>query len=609
MGIVHFFIFWGFIAIAIGTLQIIGEGLNPGFSLPLLGGNRWFYLLKDALSVLVVVGVVIAAYVRYVVRPARLKANLESAVILALIFALIITEFFYSGLSRALDPRSADSLAFMAGAVSRLVDGAGVDGMGLARDVLWWMHVVLLFGFLVYIPNSKHLHLIACPFNEWLRNLKQRGAQIYPVDFEDEETEEYGVGRVEAFTRKQLLDLYACAECGRCQDNCPAYQSGKSLSPKSLINKLRDHLVEQGPLLVRGGTASPSGAEAAAGGNGGSSMIGDVITEDEIWACTTCYSCQEQCPVQNEHVNKVIDMRRHLVLMEGRFPHEATLVFRNMEVNGNPLGESALVRGDHLRRLGVPTIDENPQAEVLYWPGCSGALDPRNQKVSAAFVRLAEYAGVSLATLGNEEKCCGDAARRLGNEFLFQTLAVGNIETMNGHGVKRIVTQCPHCLNALRHEYRQLGGEFEVLHHSEFLHQLVAAGRLTLVTGANETVTYHDPCYLGRYNGIYDSPRDLLETAGFNLAEVPRRKAEAFCCGGGGGRMWLEEGEGERMNNVRADEILAVSPDIAAVACPYCLTMLKDGIDARDAGDRVQVMDIAEVLQTLACEPSEELAS
>jgi Fe-S oxidoreductase len=598
MGVVHFFIFWGFIVIAVGTLQIIGEGLSAGFSLPLLGENRWFYLLKDILSLLVLIGVMIAAYVRFVVRPARLKANLESAVILALIFALVLTEFLYSGLSNALDPRAGRSLAFMTMAVSGLVDGAGAGGIELARDALWWLHVVLLLSFLVYIPKSKHLHLIACPFNEWLRNLKPRGAQIALVDFEDEEVEEYGVNRVEAFTRKQLLDLYACAECGRCQDNCPAYQSGKSLSPKLLINKLRDHLVEEGPSLVRGEAASPD-AEVSGNGHKGPRMIGEVIAENEIWACTTCYSCQEQCPVQNEHINKIVDMRRHLVLMEGRFPHEASVVFRNMEVNGNPLGESALVRGDHLRRLGVPTIAENPEPEVLYWPGCSGALDPRNRKVSTAFVRLADAAGVSLATLGNEEKCCGDAARRLGNEFLFQTLAANNIETLRGHGVTKIVTQCPHCLNALKHEYRQMGGDFEVLHHTEFLHGLVATGRLRLRSSGDETVTYHDPCYLGRYNGIYDPPRDLLAAVGFELAEMPRRKAKAFCCGGGGGRMWLEEIEGERIGNVRADEILGVSPDIAVVACPYCLTMLKDGIDSRRAGETVRVMDIAEVLQAL----------
>jgi Fe-S oxidoreductase len=595
VGVIHLFVFWGFIVIAFGTLQIIAEGIHPGFQFPWTESYA-FLFIKDLLSLIVLIGLIVLAYIRYVVRRTRLEPSAEAGVILGLIFFLILSEFFYSGVSYALDPTPASEGAFVATAIAGWFAGASTASLEAARTVLWWVHVLLLLGFLVYIPVSKHLHLLACPFNEWLRNLRPRGGQIYPVDFENEDVEEFGVSRVEGFTKKQLLDLYACAECGRCQDNCPAYQSGKSLSPKLLMTKLRDHLVEQGPSLLRKANTSSSD-EAPAEDPAAPAMIGDVISTEEIWACTTCYSCQEQCPVMNEHINKIVDMRRHLVLMEGEFPHEATLVFRNMEVNGNPLGESALIRGDHLRKLGVPTIGENPDAEILYWPGCSGALDARNQKVSTAFVRLAESAGVSLATLGNEEKCCGEAARRLGNEYLYQTLALGNVEVLNGYGVKKIVTQCPHCFNTLKNEYPQLGGNFEVLHHTQFLSELIGAGRLKLGASEPKKVTYHDACYLGRYNGIYQLPRQLLTTAGLDLVEMPRRKTKAFCCGGGGGRMWLEENEGERINNVRTDEVLSVSPDIAAVACPYCLTMLKDGVDAREAGDRVRVMDIAEILQ------------
>jgi len=589
VGVIHFFIFWGFIVIAFGTLQIIAEGLKGGFLLP-WGDNSVFSLVKDALSVLVLVGLIVAAYIRYVVRPKRLDATLEAGVILSLIFALILSELIYSGLSYALEPSKGRSFAFMAVAISRMIRGTGwsKDAMQLGKHILWWLHVVLLLAFLVYIPVSKHLHLIACPVNEFFRNLKPRGAQMYPLDLENEEIEEFGVSRVEGFTRKQLLDLYACAECGRCQDNCPASISGKTLSPKLVMTKLKHHLLERGEALRRGTPMEEASTP---------SMIGDIISPEEIWACTTCYACQEQCPVQNEHVNKIIDMRRNLVLMEGVFPSEARLVFKNMEVNGNPLGESALIRGDFLRKLGVPTIGERPDAEVLYWPGCAGALDARNQKASAAFVNLAAAAGVSLATLGNEEKCCGDPARRLGNEYLFQSLATGNIEVLSGHGIVKIVTQCPHCFNTLKNEYPQLGGDFEVLHHTEFLSQLIDTGRLKLGVLERKTVTYHDSCYLGRYNGAFEAPRALLKSAGLDLVEMPRRRAKAFCCGAGGGRMWLEESEGERINLIRTDEVLGVSPDIAAVACPYCLTMLKDGVDAREAGDRVAVMDIAEILQ------------
>jgi Fe-S oxidoreductase len=618
VGVIHFFIFWGFIIIAFGTLQIIAEGIHPGFAFP-WAQSYAFLFIKDLLSLIVLIGLIVLAYIRYVVRKTRLEPSAEAGVILGLIFFLILSEFFYSGVSYALDPTPASEGAFVATAIAGWFAGASTAGLEAARTVLWWVHVVLLLAFLVYIPISKHMHLIMCPVNEWLRNLKPRGGQIYPVDFESEDVEEFGVGKVQGFTKKQLLDLYACAECGRCQDNCPATQSGKALNPKLLMTKLKEHLDESGSAMRKAEKAAKVAAEAPQAADGSAAgakpaantatakngttegpekaLIGDVISTEEIWACTTCYSCQEQCPVMNEHINKIVDMRRHLVLMESEFPHEATLVFRNMEVNGNPLGESALIRGDHLRKLGVPTIGENPDAEILYWPGCSGALEARNQKVSTAFVRLAESAGVSLATLGNEEKCCGEAARRLGNEYLYQTLALGNVEVLNGYGVKKIVTQCPHCFNTLKNEYPQLGGDFEVLHHTQFLSELIGAGRLELGTQEPKRITYHDACYLGRYNGIYELPRQLLTTAGLDLVEMPRKKAKAFCCGGGGGRMWLEENEGERINNVRTDEVLSVAPDIAAVACPYCLTMLKDGVDARGASDRVQVMDIAEILQ------------
>jgi len=629
VGIIHFFIFWGFIVIAFGTLQVIAEGLSESTLLP-WGGNAVFNLVKDILSVLVLVGLIVAAYIRYVVRPKRLDVTVEAGVILALIFFLILSELIYSGLLYALEPTHGRSLALVAVAIARMVEASGwsAEAMQLGSHILWWIHIVLLLSFLVYIPLSKHLHLIACPVNEFFRNLKPRGAQISPIDLENEEVEEFGVSRIEGFTRKQLLDLYACAECGRCQESCPANISGKALSPKLLHTNLKHHLLERGEELRRGKAASgredtaedvAAAAVATAQAPAGAAtadapapnLIGDVISEQEIWACTTCYACQEQCPVQNEHINKIIDMRRNLVLMEGRFPSQAGRVFRNMEVNGNPLGESALIRGDLLRKLGVPTIGENLQADILYWPGCAGSFEARNQKVTTALVKLMNAAGVSFATLGNEEKCCGDAARRLGNEYLYQTLALGNIETLNGFEVKRIVTQCPHCFNTLKHEYPQLGGEFEVLHHTQFLSELVDSGSLKPAQGAEtgevgatgqaqtgrRRVTYHDSCYLGRYNGIYDLPRRLLTVAGHDLVELPRRREKALCCGAGGGRMWLEEDEGERINLIRTDEVLGVAPDIAAVACPYCLTMLKDGVDDREAAGRVRVMDVAEVLE------------
>jgi Fe-S oxidoreductase len=603
VGVIHFFIFWGFIIIAFGTLQIIAEGIRPGFEFP-WSNIYGFLLAKDLLSIIVLVGLLVLAYIRYVFRKSRLEPSAEAGIILGLIFLLILSELLYSGLNDALDPTPASEGAFVATAVARWVGAVGASGLEAGRTVLWWIHVLLLLGFLVYIPVSKHMHLLICPINEWLRDLRPRGAQIVAPDLEKEDIEEFGAGKVQDFTRKQLLDVYACAECGRCEAHCPARQSGKALSPKLVMTKLRDHLVQEGARLARE-TIAP-----------GKVLIGDVFSEDEIWACTTCYSCQEQCPVQNEHLNKIIDMRRHLVFMRGEFPDEAAVAFRNLEVNGNPYGERAIARGDHLRKLGVPTIAQNPDASILYWPGCAGAFDRRNQKVSAAFVSLVRGAGVSLAILGGEERCCGDPARRLGNEYLFQSLAAENIGVLQGYGVKKIVTQCPHCYNTLKNEYSQFGGTFEVVHHTVFLRDLVSSGRLKLDVAQAEMppgkearrATYHDSCYLGRYNGIYDQPRELLALAGLELVELPRAREKAFCCGGGGGHMWLEESEGERINNLRSDEVLAMAPSIVAVACPYCLTMLKDGIDDRGAGETVRVLDVAEILhESCQCQVVAEL--
>ena len=597
VGILHFVIFWGFIVIAFGALQIIGEGLSETFSLPLLGGWQVFYLVQDVFIVLVIVAVLAAAVIRYVVRPARFEASLDAGVILALIFGIMVASLLYSGLRYAADQPSSHSLAPVTQAVASAAQGAGLSDSASQTSawVFWWLHVLFILAFLVYIPLSKHLHLLACPVNEFFRNLKPAGAQIKPLDLEDEEVEEFGVSRIEDFTRWQLLDLYACAECGRCQDHCPAHLSGKTLSPKTLMTKLKHHLDERGPELMRAGDA---GRQAPSGDDSPVSMIGDVISEDEIWACTTCYSCQEQCPVQNEHVNKIVDMRRSLVLDLGEFPKEAQLACHNVEKNSNPWGVGAQTRADWAKDLGVPLAEDAEHVgEYLFWVGCAGAFDDRAVKISQAVVQLLQAAGVSFSILGTSENCCGDPMRRIGNEYLFQMLATENVETLTGLGVKKIVAQCPHCLNTLKNEYPAFGGSFEVVHHTELLADLLAQGRLQLSNGSTPRVAYHDSCYLGRYQGEYQKPRDVLRAVpGVTVLEASRNKSKSLCCGAGGGRMWMEEDAGQRVNELRVGQLLETSPNVIGVNCPYCLTMMEDGVGSLAPDKAVRVLDLAEIL-------------
>lgn len=588
-GIMHVLIFWGAVVLVFATAIV---ALQADFGVYLFHGALYLFIKATAnlFGLLVLVGIAMAAWRRYVARPARLDNKADDWVTLALLALILVTGFVVEGARMAAVPDPWAAWGFVGNWLSGPFDAAfGQSGLLIFHRALWWFHLCLGLGLLAYLPYTKLFHLLLAPANQFMR---ARGPLGVPelIDFEDESVESYGISSLPELPRKTLFDTDACLRCGRCQDACPATASGKHLNPKAAIQDLRTFMMETG-------WAASGTVEAAEADGKGRTLIGQVIPEADLWSCTTCRACEAACPVFVGHVDKSLEMRRNLVLMESRFPPQARLIFDNIEVNGNPLGESALIRGDHLRRLGVPTLAESPDVEILYWPGCAGNLDARSQKVSTALVGLMRSAGVSFATLGNEEKCCGEPARRLGNEYLFQTLAGGNIEVMNGYGARKIVTQCPHCFNTLKNEYPQLSGKFEVLHHTEFLSELVGSGRLHLGNAAPKRVTYHDSCYLGRYNGIYEPPRHLLKAAGFDLVELPRRRAKAFCCGAGGGRMWLEEDEGERINNLRADEVLGVSPDTAVVACPYCLTMLKDGVDARGAGDRVGVMDISEILE------------
>lgn len=574
-GIMHALMFWAFAVCVVGTLSVaVTEDLN----IPLFYG--WYYLILslalDIFGLLAIVGMGMALYRRYICKADGLDNKPEDMYGLILLLAIFVTGFILEGLRIELlgDPWVAWNP--VGAATGKLFAGASAEALRSMHRVFWWVHMLLSFGFIAYIPYSKFFHLITGPMNQFLA--KDKAARtLVRIDMEDETIEQFGVAAVEQFTWKQLLDGDACLRCGRCENNCPAHLTGKPLSPKKLTQDLKANLDKKGPL------SQP--------------LVPEVVSEEEIWACTTCGSCEEQCPVFVEHVGKVIDMRRNLVLMESNFPHEAKATFQGMERHGNPWN---IVRSQAewvSKDLGVQTLKENPDAEYLYYPGCSGLFDDRNQKVTTAVVKLLQKAGISFAVLGAEQTCCGDSSRRLGNEYLYQMLAVQNVELFTGYGVKKIISSCPHCYNTLKNEYPQFGGSYEVLHHSELLAQLVSAGKLQTKQSAPVSCTYHDSCYLGRYNDVYAQPRSVLKAIpGLECSEMDRNHAKAFCCGAGGGRMWLEENTGKRINVERTEQALATGASLIVTACPYCLTMMEDGTKTKEMDEKVKTRDVAEVL-------------
>ncbi|AFM41847.1 Fe-S oxidoreductase [Desulfosporosinus acidiphilus SJ4] len=614
-GIIHFFIFWGFIFICLGELPLIFEGIFPAYSFPFLGTNPYFYMIKDILTLFVTIGLIISSIRRWVFKPAQLYRSKEAAIIVLLVIGVIVTEWISSGAKVALEPtKSAYALAMMYHTFANLFMGLSPDTLVGIQTSFWWIHMVVVFSFLVYIPNSKHMHLLAVHPNTYLSSLKPLGAQIEKIDLEDEELTELGVNRIESFTWKQLLDSFACGECGRCMSNCPANISGKPLNPKHLLShQLKDHLLEKGAVMKAKGLTStgdenaevlaeiaendPQAAEILQ-----KSLIGDIVTEEEIWACTTCMSCQVQCPVANEHVNKIINMRQSLVMMDSNFPQELQTSFRNVENNANPWGVGYTERANWAADLDIPLISETENVEYLFWVGCAGSFDSRAQKVTVAIAKILKAAGVNFAILGTEEKCCGDFVRRSGNEYLFQTAAAENVEILNNYNVKKIITACPHCLNTLKNEYPEFGGNYEVIHHTQFLNQLIKDGKLVLNnTGSVEPqkIVYHDSCYLGRYQQEFDAPRSLFQMIpGVEIVEMDRHHNKSFCCGAGGGRMWLEEENHQRVNNLRVEQALEKNAEVIGANCPFCITMLEDGVKEKVDTDKqtVRVVDPAELI-------------
>ena len=598
-GPVHAGIFWGFLVLLIAVAESIGEGLIPGFSFSFLGPlYNIIALMGDVFGVIVFFAVLIALFRRHVVGPDRLRnldahSQIDATMILITIGLIMVSMFFQNAARISLG----DGTQFAAGWRPVSWTMAGLFGHNPTTEVLfevfWWMHVVLVLGFLNFLPYSKHFHVLTSIPNVYFSNRgihREGDGALKPLNLEDETAEKFGVSDIEDLTWKQLFDSYTCTHCGRCTSVCPANLTGKPLSPKKIIVDTRTRFEQKAPLM-KSGKSAPSEDRP---------LLHGYISPEELWACTTCRACVQECPVMIEHVDQIVDMRRMMALTEGEFPEELQMLYRNLENNGAPWQFSPEDRAQWADGLDIPELSSLGSAEnidYLFWVGCAGSYDARYQKVSVAFAKIMKQAGIRFAILGREEKCNGDPARRTGNEYLAQMLMTENIERLNSYRVKNIVTACPHCLHSLKNEFPQFGGDFRVIHHSELITHLLDLGLISIEQGIEARTTFHDSCYLGRYNDVYDEPREVLaHVPGVKLVEMDRSRDQGLCCGAGGGRMFMEETVGKRVNIERTEEALETRATTIASACPFCMTMLTDGIKEKDESGEVQVKDIAEIV-------------
>lgn len=585
-GVMHALIFWGFCVFLLRSVALVYEGITGGHGLPFLSGGfgTVYGFTKDVFAVLVLLGVGVAMFRRAVTRPARLGYSADAWFILGMIATLMITDITMDA------PRLAAGAAegFQGAVVSKFVAGwfagSAAGTLDAIYAVSWWLHVLVLFVFANYLPYSKHFHVYLSLPNVLLRPLEQPG-KLTKMDLENiEEGTTLGAAKVTDFTWKQLLDLYTCTECGRCTVVCPTTITGKPLIPRDFTIDLRDHLTANSGLILNGKKGELS------------DLAGPVINPETVWACTTCRWCEEACPLFISYTDKIVEMRRHLVLEKAEFPPEAEPAFRGMETAGNPWQLPADSRADWAKGLDVPLASEAGEFEYLFWVGCAGSFDDQGKRTSVALAKLLKAAGVKFAILGPEETCTGDAARRLGNEYLFQMLAQANVETLNRYGVKKIVTNCPHCLHTLKNEYPDFGGQYEVVHGTQLLAQLLREGRLKLTKELHQELTFHDPCYLGRTNREFDAPREVLAAIpGLQLKEAPLSREKSMCCGAGGGRMWLEEKLGSRINQTRLQQLEGSGCQDVAVACPFCAIMIGNaqGELGREQAKTLDVVQLA----------------
>lgn len=596
-GILHLVIFWGFILFLFAVLEALIQGFYSPFNLSFLGGFYSFItFVEDVFGLLVILSCLYALYRRFVLHIPRLevdKSGKIDAVIILVLIMLVCVSLLGENISLVamhnftLGSFEVRPISFP---LSKIIYSPDSSSAAANYQIFWWMHIIVVMGFMNFLPYSKHLHVITSIPNTFFANLDPVRNTLKPLNLEDENAEFFGAADIEHLSWKQILDGYSCTECGRCTSACPAATVGKSLSPRKIIVDIRRRTKEKAPLLANG---------ISEGAVFEKTLVHDYISDVELWQCTTCMACVQECPVMIEHVDSIVDMRRNLVLSESQFPSNLNNVFKSIETNFTPWAFNQSDRANWAEGMNIKKMSEDPNGEILFWVGCAGSFDNRYKKVTQAFARLMQKANIDFRILGTEEKCNGDTARRLGNEYLAQTMIMQNVETLNNYGVKKIVTACPHCFHSLKNEYKQFGGNFEVIHHSQMIDQMLSEGKIRLKDDSEKRlkVTYHDSCYLGRYNSVYDSPRNSLDKiTELELVEMKRIKSKGFCCGAGGGRMFLEDEEGGRINIERTKEALGTGAETIASACPFCMTMLTDGVKHFDKSEEVAVKDIAEIV-------------